>query len=91
MLVATYSNTPSNEGAFVMTATPRRLKPEELAELVKQVQALRAVTKMTGVFTSRRIGSLLEGLCTEDMVEVGKALQLKPREMPRKAEPTFNR
>lgn len=82
----------------------RRLKPAELQELVKQVQALRAVTKMTGVFTSRRIGYLLENLCTEDMVDVGKALQLKARELPRKAEtsvkrfdaqgkpePTFNR
>lgn len=66
-----------------MEAKKQRLKPEELTELVKQVQALRAVTKMTGVFTSRRIGSLLEGLSTEDMIEVGKALQLKPREMPR--------
>lgn len=90
-MLATHNHTPSTEGAFVMTATPRRLKPEELTELVRQVQALRAVTKMTGVFTSRRIGSLLEGLSTEDMVEVGKALQLKPREMPRTTAPTFNR
>jgi hypothetical protein len=76
-----------NEG-IVMTMKPEspRLTPEQLAELVKQVQALRAVTKMTGVFTSRRIGYLLENLCTADMIEVGKALQLKPREMP-----TFSR
>jgi hypothetical protein len=62
---------------------PKRLKPEELADLIQKVQALRTVTKTTGVYTSRRIGALLEGLSTEDMVLVGKALQLKPREMPR--------
>ena len=64
----------------------QRLKPEELAELIQKVQALRVLTKMTGVFTSRRIGALLEALCTEDMVLVSKALQLKPREMPRTPE-----
>jgi hypothetical protein len=73
---------PTFEMGAVMNQ-PKRLKPEELAELVQKVQALRTVTKTTGVYTSRRIGFLLEGLSTEDMVLVGKALQLKPREMPR--------
>jgi hypothetical protein len=92
MATATHGAIRLETGAMMMTMNqPQRLKPEELAELVKQVQALRAVTKMTGVFTSRRIGSLLEGLCTEDMVEVGKALQLKPRELPRKAEVSVKR
>jgi hypothetical protein len=89
MSTATYQ-APTLEGAIVMNQT-QRLKPEELDNLVKQVQALRAITKMTGVFTAHRIGSLLVGLSTEDMVLVGKALQLKPREMPRKIKPTFNR
>ena len=74
-----------DEGVVMtINAESPRLSSEQLKELVKQVQALRAVTKMTGVFTSRRIGYLLENLCTADMIEVGKALQLKPREMPRR-------
>lgn len=78
-----------NEGAQMVT--PRRLHSNELIDLIQKVQALRTVTKTTGVFTSRRIGSLLENLCTEDMVLVGKALSLKPREMPRTPEANFNR
>jgi len=84
-MLATYESTTLsaiNKGVQVMVP-PKRLKPEELADLIQQVQALRTVTKTTGVYTSRRIGSLLENLSTEDMVLVGKALQLKPREMPR--------
>jgi hypothetical protein len=80
-----------NEGVFMVTPQQRRLKPEELADLVQKVQALRIITKTTGVFTSRRIGALLEGLSTEDMVLVGKALQLKPRELPRTPATNFNR
>lgn len=64
----------------------KRLNPEELKVLIEQVQSLRAVTKMTGVFTSYRSKALLEGLSTEDVVAVGDALQLKPRELPRKPE-----
>ena len=85
MSAATYQVPTMRTGVVVMDQ-PKHLRPEELAELVQKVQALRAVTKMTGVFTSRRIGALLEGLSTEDMVSVGKALQLKPREMPRTPE-----
>jgi len=67
-----------------MVNSAMRLSPQELAELIEKVKSLRALTKMTGVFTSKRIGALLEGLSTEDMVLVGNAIQLKPREMPRR-------
>jgi hypothetical protein len=90
MSTATCQAPTMNEGVFVMNQT-QRLKPEELRELVKQVQALRVVTKMTGVFTSRRMVSLLENLCTEDLVAVSEALQLKAREMPRKADVSVKR
>jgi hypothetical protein len=74
----------TNEEIIMTTPQqPQRLKPEELNEIVKQVQALRAITKMTGVFTARRIGFLLTPLCTEDLVIVSQRLQLKPRELPR--------
>jgi hypothetical protein len=97
--------TPMVEGAFVMNQT-QRLTPQELTELVDKVQALRIGTKMTGVFTSRRIALLLENLCTEDFVLFSKALQLKDREIPKrhstalgvkrydaqgKTDPNFNR
>ena len=45
---------------------PTRLKQEELKELIEKVKALRALTKMTGAFTGRRIGALLGNLATED-------------------------
>lgn len=90
MSTATFQAPTMREGVFVMEQK-QRLKPEELAELVKQVQALRVVTKMTGVYTARRIGSLLENLSTEDMVSVSEALQLKAREMPRRADVSVKR
>lgn len=82
MSAAMYQLPTMKEGAFVMNQT-QRLTHQELAELVDKVQALRIGTKMTGVFTSRRIALLLENLCTEDFVLFSKALQLKDREIPK--------
>ncbi len=83
MSTTTFQAPLMNERGFPMTET-RRLTPQELAELVDKVQALRIGTKMTGVFTSRRIALLLESLCTEDFVLFSKALQLKDREIPKR-------
>jgi hypothetical protein len=83
MSAATFQAPLMNEGAIVMNQT-QRLTPQQLADLVDKVQALRIGTKMTGVFTSRRIALLLENLCTEDFVLFSKALQLKDREIPKR-------
>lgn len=74
-------NRSNNRG--VIMETPKRLKPDELSEVIEKVKALRTVTKTTGVYTSRSIGEILKPLHVEDLILVGKALQLKPREMPR--------
>ena len=84
MSAAAYGVSQISTGAVFMSQ-PQRLKPEDLADVIQKVQALRTITKTTGVYTSRRIGVLLDGLSTEDLVLVGKALQLKPREMPRRS------
>ncbi len=83
MATATLVAPTMTEGAFPMNQT-QRLTQQELTELVDKVQALRIGTKMTGVFTSRRIALLLENLCTEDFVLFSKALQLKDREIPKR-------
>lgn len=55
------------------------LKPE-LVELVRQIRALRAVTRKTGFITNRTIGTMLAKLSTPDLVAVGEALQIKPED-----------
>lgn len=55
------------------------LKPE-LAEVVRKIHALRKVTKTTGFITNRTVGEMLAKLSTDDLVEVGEALKLKPED-----------
>ena len=85
--------TMKEDGEFVMSN--QRLTREELAEVVRKIHALRRVTKTTGFFTNRGVVELLAPLCQDDLIEVGEALKLKPREMPRntqgKPEANFNR
>lgn len=61
----------------------KRLTPEEFKEMVEKVKALRTVFKTTGVHTAHRIGALIANLHQDDMIELGKLLTLKPRDMPR--------
>lgn len=55
------------------------LKPE-LVEIVRQIRALRTITKQTGFITNRTVGAMLSKLSTEDLVAVGEALQIKPED-----------
>lgn len=55
------------------------LKPD-LVEIVRQIRALRTLTKRTGFITNRTIGAMLSKLSTEDLVAVGEALQLNPED-----------
>jgi hypothetical protein len=64
-------------GVPIMSSTT--LKPE-LVEIVRQIRALRTITKRTGFITNRTIGSMLSKLSTEDLVAVGEALQIKPED-----------
>lgn len=61
--------------------TPRNLSPDELQEIVRQIHALRRVTKTTGFMTTNEIVKLLKGLSTNDLVAIGEELKLKPREL----------
>ena len=56
----------------------------KLEEVIRKVQSLRTLTKTTGFFTTRSIGALLANLTPDELVEVAEALELTPREMPRR-------
>ena len=64
----------------VITMPHTQLTPE-LAEVVRKIHALRTVTKTTGFFTTKSIIEILEKLSQDDLVAVGEALKLKPREL----------
>jgi hypothetical protein len=64
---------------MIMTDPTPALKPE-LVEIVRQIRALRTVTAQTGFLLNRTIGTLLTKLSTEDLVAVGEALQLTPKD-----------
>lgn len=68
---------PIVKGAAMST----QLTPE-LAEVVRKIHALRTVTKTTGFFTTKSIIDILSKLSPDDLIAVGEALKLKPREMP---------
>jgi len=55
------------------------LKPE-LVEIVRQVHALRTITKKTGFITNRSIGAMLSKLSQTDLVAVGEALQMSAQD-----------
>jgi hypothetical protein len=62
-----------------MNNTKPTLKPE-LVEIVRQIRALRTVTKQTGFILNRSIGAMLSKLPIEDLVAVGEALQVNPQD-----------
>jgi hypothetical protein len=64
-----------------MQHTHTQLTPD-LAEVVRKIHALRTVTKTTGFFTTKTIIDILGKLSSDDLIAVGEALKLKPREMP---------
>jgi hypothetical protein len=66
-----------------MATTQQQLRPD-LQAIVKKILSLRALTERTGFFTHRDIGDLLRPLKVDDLVAVSDALNLKPREMPRR-------
>lgn len=65
----------------------RNHSPEELKEVVRKIHALRRVDKTTGFYTRHTIVELLSEMSTDDLIAIGEALTLKPREMP---QPTDN-
>lgn len=69
----------TRQGVMIMPNTRTQLTPE-LADIVRKIRALRAVTKTTGFITNRTIGEMLQRLTPDDLVAVGEALQLKPGE-----------
>ena len=64
----------------VMTMPQTQLTPE-LADVVRKIHALRTVTKTTGFFTTKSIIDILSKLSQDDLISVGEALKLKPREL----------
>lgn len=66
-------------GVPIMSNTTPTLKPE-LVEIVRQIHALRTITKRTGFITNRTIGAMLSKLSTEDLVAVGEALQMNAQD-----------
>lgn len=56
-----------------------QLKPE-LVDIVRQIHALRTVTKRTGFITNRTIGAMLGKLSTEELIAVGEALQMNAQD-----------
>jgi hypothetical protein len=66
-------------GVPIMNTKKSTLKPE-LVEIVRQIHALRTVTKRTGFITNRTIGALMVKLSTEDLVAVGEALQMNAQD-----------
>jgi hypothetical protein len=49
-------------------------------EIVRQVHALRTITKKTGFITNRSIGAMLSKLSQPDLVAVGEALQMSAQD-----------
>jgi hypothetical protein len=72
--------TPIRTGVQAMPNTQTQLTPE-LAEVVRKIHALRTVTKTTGFFTTKTIIDILGKLSEDDLIAVGEALKLKPREL----------
>lgn len=66
-------------GVLNMNNTKPTLKPE-LVEIVRQIHALRTVTKRTGFITNRTIGGMLSKLSQADLVAVGEALQMNAQD-----------
>ena len=66
-------------GVLSMNNTKPTLKPD-LVEVVRQIHALRTVTKRTGFITNRTIGAMLAKLSTEDLIAVGEALQMNAQD-----------
>ena len=66
-------------GVPIMNNKQSTLKTE-LVDIVRQIHALRTITKRTGFITNRTIGSLLAKLSTEDLVAVGEALQMNAQD-----------
>ena len=52
----------------------------ELVDIVRQIHALRTVTKRTGFITNRTIGAMLGKLSTQDLIAVGEALQMNAQD-----------
>ena len=72
-------------GAPIMNSSkpkPRNHSPEELKEVVRKIHALRRVDKTTGFYTRHTIVELLSEMSTDDLIAIGEALKLKPREIP---------
>jgi hypothetical protein len=66
-------------GVSIMSNIKPPLKPE-LVEIVRQVHALRTITKKTGFITNRTIGAMLSKLSQADLVAVGEALQMSAQD-----------
>ena len=66
-------------GVPIMNNSKSTLK-SELVDVVRQIHALRTVTKRTGFITNRTIGALLTKLSTEDLIAVGEALQMNAQD-----------
>jgi wyosine [tRNA(Phe)-imidazoG37] synthetase (radical SAM superfamily) len=66
-------------GVPIMNNLKPTLKPE-LVEIVRQVHALRTITKKTGFITNRSIGVMLSKLSQPDLVAVGEALQMSAQD-----------
>jgi hypothetical protein len=59
------------------------LTPNEIKEVVRQILALRRVSKVSGFNTLHTIVELLSNLSRTDLIAVGQELDLKAKEMPR--------
>jgi hypothetical protein len=75
MSTATYQ-APSLEGAFMVTAQTRQLRPE-LEQIVDEIFGLRALAASTGYMTFRSQRELLSKLSAKDQAAVGHALYLR--------------
>ncbi len=65
------------------TTVKSTLSPDDLKEVVQQVLDLRRVSKITGFNTLHEIVAILSKLSPSDLIAVGRAMDLKPKEMPR--------
>lgn len=66
-------------GVPIMNNSKSTLKPQ-LVDIVRQIHALRTITKKTGFITNRTIGEMLMKLSTTDLVAVGEALQINAQD-----------
>jgi hypothetical protein len=67
-------------GVPIMNNNKKSFVKPELVDIVRQIHALRTVTKRTGFITNRTIGALLMKLSTEDLIAVGEALQMNAQD-----------